>query len=370
MDAVDGCACPRIEPGQGSLESSPFFTCLSRRRLVDQPIRNFTIRSSEHADRARVLVAVCTLNEADNIIELVTGIRRSIPSADVLVVDDNSPDGTAGLVAEMGQRDPLVKVVVRKGEKGLGGAIRHAMAYAIEHDYDFFLNLDGDLSHNPAQLASLLDRAIGSSDIDVVIGSRYVNGGSIEGWPLHRKVMSRMVNGFATKCLRLPVRDCSGSMRCYRVAALQAGWHGERASQWLRRPGGGPGPIGSAGLQDGRGTDHIHRPATWQEQADDARSPPLEHANAENDGNQTLSRFPRTMDFQVRRLLVRLPSCHAAALPRCRALRPAALADSTDLEVHRTVWARDNERMWMMSVTQPHSEVSVLIPTGRLVSEI
>lgn len=221
MDAVDGCACPRIEPGQGSLESSPFFTCLSRRRLVDQPIRNFTIRSSEHADRTRVLVAVCTLNEADNIIELVTGIRRSIPSADVLVVDDNSPDGTAGLVAEMGQRDPLVKVVVRKGEKGLGGAIRHAMAYAIEHDYDFFLNLDGDLSHNPAQLASLLDRAIGSSDIDVVIGSRYVNGGSIEGWPLHRKVMSRMVNGFATKCLRLPVRDCSGSMRCYRVAALK-----------------------------------------------------------------------------------------------------------------------------------------------------
>jgi dolichol-phosphate mannosyltransferase len=169
----------------------------------------------------RALVAVCTLNEADNIVELVEGLRRSLPEADILVMDDNSPDGTAALVAEIGQRDSAVKVVVRREERGLGSAIRHAMEYAVEHDYEFFLNLDGDLSHDPAQLPALLDRAIASEQVDVVIGSRYVEGGSIVGWPVHRKVMSRLVNAFATTCLRLPVNDCSGSMRCYRVDALR-----------------------------------------------------------------------------------------------------------------------------------------------------
>ena len=169
----------------------------------------------------RALVAVCTLNEADNIVELVERIRRFLPAADVLVIDDNSADGTAPLVAEIGQRDPAVKVVIRRDQKGLGSAIRHGMEYAIEHDYAFFLNLDGDLSHDPEQLPALLERAIASEQVDVVIGSRYVEGGAIVGWPFHRKIMSRLVNGFATTCLRLPVNDCSGSMRCYRVAALR-----------------------------------------------------------------------------------------------------------------------------------------------------
>jgi dolichol-phosphate mannosyltransferase len=173
------------------------------------------------ASAPQVLVAVCTLNESENIVELVQGIRRSIPIADVLVVDDHSPDGTAELVAQLRRQDPRVRLVVRTDQRGLGGAIRHAMEFAIEHDYEYFLNLDGDLSHDPADLAGLLDRAIKSNDVDVVIGSRYVDGGAIQGWPFHRKLMSRMVNGFATRCLRLPVRDCSGSMRCYRVAALK-----------------------------------------------------------------------------------------------------------------------------------------------------
>ena len=169
----------------------------------------------------QVLVAVCTLNESENIVELVQGIRQSIPIADVLVVDDHSPDGTGDLVVQLSRVDPSVRLVVRTDQKGLGGAIRHAMEFAINHDYEYFLNLDGDLSHDPAELATLLERAIKSKDVDVVIGSRYVDGGSIQGWPLHRKLMSRMVNAFATRCLRLPVQDCSGSMRCYRVAALQ-----------------------------------------------------------------------------------------------------------------------------------------------------
>ena len=144
-----------------------------------------------------------------------------MPEVDVLVVDDDSPDGTAQLVEEMSECDPQVTVVVRTHERGLGSAIRFGMAHAVDAGYDYFLNLDGDLSHDPEQMPPLLRRAQQAPVVDVVIGSRYIDGGKIVGWPLHRQIMSRMVNGFATLCLRLPVRDCSGSMRCYRVAALE-----------------------------------------------------------------------------------------------------------------------------------------------------
>ncbi len=166
------------------------------------------------------MIGICTLNEAGNIVPLVTRLRSALPAAEILVVDDRSPDGTAELVKQISSRDPAVRVVVRDTERGLGSAIRHAMTFAIEEGFGFFLNLDGDLSHDPDQLPSLLQRAGQTPRVDVVIGSRYVEGGSIVGWPLHRRWMSRMVNRFATLCLGLPVRDCSGSMRCYRVEAL------------------------------------------------------------------------------------------------------------------------------------------------------
>lgn len=182
------------------------------------PDESAFIDSSE-ADPS-VLIGICTLNEADNIVPLITRLRASIPSADILVVDDNSPDNTAGLVSKIVQRDPSVAVVVRHDQRGLGSAIRHAMEHAIEHRYTYFLNLDGDLSHDPDQLPLLLQHALENSDVDVVIGSRYTEGGLIVGWPLHRKLMSRLVNRFAMLCLRLPVKDCSGSMRCYRTSTL------------------------------------------------------------------------------------------------------------------------------------------------------
>ena len=166
------------------------------------------------------MIAVCTYNEAENIQLMVSGLRHALPDADVIVVDDNSPDGTAQLVKEMAQFDSLVHVLVRENERGLGSAIRFAMQYSIDHDYDYFMNLDGDLSHNPDQMKWLFSKSLEDRGLAVVVGSRYVSGGKIIGWPLRRKLMSQMVNGFATTCLRLPVRDCSGSMRCYRVNAL------------------------------------------------------------------------------------------------------------------------------------------------------
>lgn len=169
----------------------------------------------------RVLVAVCTYNEASNVDPLLTRIKDAAPEADILVVDDDSPDGTADRAGEFdsesGQR---VRVIVRQNQRGLGGAILVAMQYAIENQYEWFVNLDADLSHDPAEIPRMLQRTVDSPGTDVVVGSRYVDGGRVDGWPPHRRWMSRLLNGFTSRLLRLPVRDASGSFRCYRVAML------------------------------------------------------------------------------------------------------------------------------------------------------
>ena len=153
---------------------------------------------------------------------MIGGLRAAFPNACLLVVDDNSPDGTADLVREIQADDAGVLLVVRKDQRGLGSAIVDAMKYAVAGGYEFFLNLDADLSHDPKQLPALLDRAKAEAEVDVVIGSRYIAGGKIVGWPIRRRLMSKVVNRFATGFLNLPVKDCSGSMRCYRTAALDA----------------------------------------------------------------------------------------------------------------------------------------------------
>lgn len=169
----------------------------------------------------RVLVAVCTYNEAGNIGELLAQLRAALPVAELLVVDDHSPDGTGDVVRRFAETDPATRLIVREGQRGLGGAIRRAFAEAVSGDYEWLINLDGDLSHDPAQLPHMIAVATEPPHPDVVVGSRYVAGGTILGWPLHRRLMSRLVNRFATLCLRLPVSDCSGSMRCYRTSALK-----------------------------------------------------------------------------------------------------------------------------------------------------
>ncbi len=170
----------------------------------------------------QVLVAVCTYNERSNIEELVARIFAALPDSHLLIVDDDSPDGTATWVMDAMKSDDRLRLVVRKELRGLGGAMRTAFKYAVDHHYLYLLNLDGDLSHDPAVLPVMLDMARDRQDVDVIVGSRYVSEGAIVGWPLHRKLMSRTVNFFAKSILRLPVTDCSGSMRCYRVSALAA----------------------------------------------------------------------------------------------------------------------------------------------------
>lgn len=168
----------------------------------------------------RTLVAVATYNEIENLPELSGQIFAHLPETDLLVIDDGSPDGTGEWAAAQAAENPRFLLLERGAKKGLGTAVLEAFRSAIEGGYDYLINLDADFSHPPALLPLLLDTAV-REKIDVVIGSRYVKGGKIIGWPLTRKVMSRGINTWARLFLRLPTKDNSGSMRCYRVDALR-----------------------------------------------------------------------------------------------------------------------------------------------------
>src|SRR5262249_1275767 len=145
-------------------------------------------------------------------------IRDRATDADVLVIDDASPDGTGRLADEIARAHAWLKVVHRPGKFGLGTAMLEAMRYAMTRDYDLMVTMDADFSHHPRYLPALLP---GMSGRDVMIGSRYVPGGGYIGWPLSRVVMSRGVNLLVRLLMRLPAKDCSGGFRCYRVSTLR-----------------------------------------------------------------------------------------------------------------------------------------------------
>jgi dolichol-phosphate mannosyltransferase len=170
------------------------------------------------AGSPRLLVSIATYNERENVPRLIEEIHQYAPQADVLVVDDNSPDGTGRVVDELAAKDPRVKPFHRPGKLGLGTAIVAAMRYAMANAYDLLLNLDADFSHPPRYIPALL---AGMGRHDVMIGSRYVPGGGTENWPVSRQMMSRAVNGLVRFFFRMGVRDASGAFRCYRVSKLR-----------------------------------------------------------------------------------------------------------------------------------------------------
>jgi dolichol-phosphate mannosyltransferase len=167
---------------------------------------------------ARTLVAVATYNEIENLPELVDEVFRTLPRADILVVDDNSPDGTGAWCDGRAKTEPRLKCLHRPGKQGLGSATLVAARYAMENGYDVFVTLDADWSHDPRYLPELVDA---TNHADVAIGSRYCPGGGIEGWPWYRRLPSRWVNGLSSILLRLPVSDTSGAFRAYRVPKLR-----------------------------------------------------------------------------------------------------------------------------------------------------
>ncbi len=166
----------------------------------------------------RILVSLATYNERDNLAPLLAEVQKALPQAEVLVIDDNSPDGTGRLADELAAHNPRLRVLHRAGKQGLGTAILTAMHYAMDHDYDYHINMDADFSHHPRYLPALV---AGMERCDVMIGSRYVAGGGSEGWPLRRLLISRSVNALVGLLMRLPAHDCSGAYRCYRVSTLR-----------------------------------------------------------------------------------------------------------------------------------------------------
>ncbi|MEC8346059.1 MAG: polyprenol monophosphomannose synthase [Planctomycetota bacterium] len=168
----------------------------------------------------RTLVVVATYNEVENIAQLVEAIFFALPRAEILVIDDNSPDGTGDWCDSYQQQDSRLRCLHRSGKLGLGSASIEGFRFAIDSEYDFVLTLDADFSHPPEHLPALLNR-LNQPDCDVVVGSRYIKGGKIEGWPLKRRIMSRLVNLYARFALRIPCRDCSGAFRGYKVAVLR-----------------------------------------------------------------------------------------------------------------------------------------------------
>jgi len=170
------------------------------------------------APEPRILVSLATYNERDNLTPLVREIRQAVPSADVLVIDDNSPDGTGDLADRLAVDDPHVRVMHRAGKLGLGTAVLAAMRYAVAGTYDYLVNRAADFSHHPRYLPAVVG---GMKRYDVMIGSRYVKGGGTENWPLSRRVMSRGVGLVVRMLMRIPARDTSGAYRCYRVTKLR-----------------------------------------------------------------------------------------------------------------------------------------------------
>jgi dolichol-phosphate mannosyltransferase len=169
-------------------------------------------------ESTRLLATLATYNERDNLQPLIRSILEFAPHADILVIDDNSPDGTGKLADELSAADRRIHVLHRPAKLGLGTATLAAMRFAIDNHYDLLLNLDGDFSHPPRFIPSLLK---GMDNHDVMIGSRYVRGGGTQNWPLTRRILSRCVNALVRFLFRMPVNDASGAFRCYRVAMLR-----------------------------------------------------------------------------------------------------------------------------------------------------
>jgi dolichol-phosphate mannosyltransferase len=166
----------------------------------------------------RLIVSLATYNEVGNVASLVEAIREYAPYAEILIIDDNSPDGTGALADQLKETLSGVHVIHRPGKLGLGTAVLEAMGYAIKNGYEFILNMDADFSHPPRFIPAIVT---GMSENDVMIGSRYIPGGGVEGqFNLKRKFMSTGINWYARCLLGLRTKDNSGSFRCYRVSKL------------------------------------------------------------------------------------------------------------------------------------------------------
>ncbi len=167
----------------------------------------------------RAIAIIPTYNECENLGPLVAAVLKADPALDILVVDDNSPDGTGALADELARHSDRVRVLHRPGKAGLGAAYLAGFAYALDRDYQCILEMDADFSHDPADLPRLL-APVRAGGADLVLGSRWAPGGSTRGWPLHRRIISRGGSWYARTILGVPVRDLTGGFKCFHRRVL------------------------------------------------------------------------------------------------------------------------------------------------------
>ena len=166
----------------------------------------------------RTIIIIPTYNEAENISPLIERILNLEDDVDVVVVDDNSPDGTGDVVDAIVAADPHIHIIHRQAKLGLGTAYTAGFQYALEQGYDRIITMDADFSHNPRYIPTLLRL---TDQHDLAIGSRYVPGGGVRLWGVHRRLLSRGANLFARSILGLNAHDCTAGFRCYRASVLE-----------------------------------------------------------------------------------------------------------------------------------------------------
>lgn len=205
-------------PGQSKSVGPPTGVGSGARRHTEDTEGSTPSRGT--ATRAlRTLIVVPTFNEAPNVRVLRKRVQAAVPAAEMLFIDDASPDGTGARVAEMGRTDPGVRLLSRPRKLGLGTAYLAGFEVGLAEGFDLVVTMDADLSHDPAYLPEMLAAA---ASHDLVLGSRYVQGGRVDNWGLHRRLLSRGANYAARLALRVPVHDVTTGFRVYRAQALRA----------------------------------------------------------------------------------------------------------------------------------------------------
>jgi dolichol-phosphate mannosyltransferase len=168
----------------------------------------------------RALVCIPTYNERDNIEPITRAVLAAEPRVDILVVDDNSPDGTGQVADELAAREPRIKVLHREKKQGLGRAYLHAFRWALDAGYTWVLEMDADFSHDPRYLPTFLDTA--ESGVDLVLGSRYVTGGGTVNWGVGRQLISQGGSLYARTILSVGIRDLTGGFKCFHRRVLES----------------------------------------------------------------------------------------------------------------------------------------------------
>jgi len=170
-------------------------------------------------DNKKVLVIIPTYNEVDNLPKLIPRVLAQDENINVLIIDDNSPDGTADFVSNEMNNNSRIKLIRREKKMGLGTAYITGFKYALENSYDYIFEMDADFSHNPAEIPNFLKEL---EDYDLVLGSRYIEGVNVVNWPMQRLMLSKFANIYSSFVTGMSIKDATGGYKAFRKKVLQA----------------------------------------------------------------------------------------------------------------------------------------------------